>query len=244
MCAFCASKALLQQMNKPSHSSTNPSDRASDESPQPSADPLLPVVSETCAHPPGSAERQRGQTKLIRALSPQLWHTYDAYYPDALQQTWIYFCRNLCEATTASRPYDPSSAKLSTWLNAYLRRRLQDFRIAQNKQRSQTVSSYATQDDSVLSPVDRLPAPADIPPLLEQVQAWAETDADGSLRATHINKHPQVTAQLLILKRLPPETPWKTLSAEYGISVGTLSSFYQRQCLKRLREFGQAQGYL
>ncbi|MEN8447553.1 MAG: sigma-70 family RNA polymerase sigma factor [Cyanobacteria bacterium J06555_13] len=239
MCTSFAPKGAVQQMNTPPQSPSNQGDRSS-RSPE---DPLLKLVSDTCAHPPGSAQRQRGQTKLIRALGPQLWHTYDAYYADALQQTWIYFCRNLCEATTG-RAYNPAVARLTTWLNAYLKRRLQDFRIAETQQRAKTVSSYSSRGDGVLDPVDRLPAPADIPPLLEQVLAWAQTDADGSLRATHINNHPTVTAQLLILKRLPPETPWKELSADYGISVGTLSSFYQRQCLTRLREFGQQQGYL
>lgn len=187
-------------------------------------------------------------TQLIRSLDGRLWHTYDPYYFDALQQTWVYFCRNLCEApaTNTGRVYDPEVAMLTTWLNAYLKRRLQDFQIADREQRAKTVSnvSWGSEDDSRLDPVDRLAAPADIPPLLEQVRAWAEADADGSLRAAHVSKHPEVTAQLLILRRLPPETAWKVLAAEYGISVGTLSSFYQRQCLTRLREFGKAQGYL
>lgn len=213
-----------------------------------SSEPLAPLVRQTCAEPAGSPARQRGLTKIIRALNGKLWHTYDSFYPDALQQTWVYFCRNLCEATTSRVAYDPEIAKLTTWLNAYLKRRLQDFRIAEGKQRQTTVSSAALSTRSgekgdVLDPIDRLPAPADIPPWLEQVRSWAEADVDGSLSKVHVAKHPEVTARVLILKRLPPETAWKEISAEYGISVGTLSSFYQRQCLKRLRTFGQAQGY-
>lgn len=209
-------------------------------------EPLEPLVKETCAHAIGSPQRQRGLTKLIRSLTGELWHTYDPYYADALQQTWIYFCRNLCEATTG-RAYDPEVAKLTTWLNAYLKRRIQDFQIAENRQRATTISQSSLRSnkdgDAPLDPIDRLPAPPDIPPWLEQVRAWADADADGSLTSAHVGKHPNVTARLLILKRLPPETPWKTLSAEFGISVGTLSSFYQRQCLTRLRTFGQSQGF-
>ena len=208
-------------------------------------DPLTDLVVETCAEPVGSPKRQKGLTQLIRSLDGQLWHTYDPYYSDALPQTWIYFCRNLCEATTG-RAYDPEVAKLSTWLNAYLRHRLHDFKIAENKQRATTVSQSSLRDldgDGPLDPIDRLPAPPDIPPWLEQVRAWADADANGTLQNLHINKHPNVTARILILKRLPPETPWKTLSAEYSISVGTLSSFYQRQCLPRLRAFGKSQGF-
>lgn len=206
---------------------------------------LRQLIKETCQHPPGSAPRQKGLTQLIRILTQRLWHTADTYYADALQQTWIYFCRNLCEATTG-RAYDPEIASPVTWLNAYLKRRLQDFQIAENRSRAMIVSQPSLQsgEDNRLDPIDRLPAPPDIPLWLDQVRAWADADVDGTLSAIHVSNHPKVTARLLILRRLPPETAWKTLSADYGISVGTLSSFYQRQCLTRLREFGKAQGYL
>ncbi len=207
------------------------------------SEPLAQLVLETCAEPMGSPKRQRGMTQIVRALKGQLWHTHEPFYPDALQQTWVYFCRNLCEATTG-RVYDPAVARLATWLNAYLKHRLRDFRIAEGQQRATSQSRIGGRGDGdELDPVDRLPAPADIPPWLEQVREWARLDADGSLQKLHVGKHPAVTAQVLILKRLPPETPWRVLAEEYGISVGTLSSFYQRQCLTRLRQFGQSQGY-
>ena len=205
---------------------------------------LKQLAIETCKHPHGSAARQRGMTKLIRLMNRRLWHTQDAYYGDALQQTWIYFCRNLCEATTARSAYDPAVASPVTWLNAYLKRRLQDFKIAENKQRATTASSYSRGDEGdVLDPIDRLPAPPDIPPWLEQVRQWA-ADKNNEALDVHVSKKPTVSARALILKRLPPETPWKELAQEYDVSVGTLSSFYQRQCLTALREYGRSQGYL
>lgn len=205
---------------------------------------LKQLVRDTCQYPKGSPQRQKGLTRIIREITGQLWHTSDAYYPDALQQTWIYFCRNLCEATTG-RAYDCEIATPVTWLNAYLKRRLQDFKIAENRDRHKTVSRASlkiTGEDGPIDPVDQLRAPPDIPPWLEQVRTWAESNQD--LGRIAIAKHPTVTARLLILRRLPPETPWKTLSAEYDISIGTLSSFYQRQCLSKLREYGKSQGYL
>ncbi len=234
MGASTSQHTLLQCMNSsPSGNSRRKSDQ------------LLQLVQATCQHPPGSPQRQKGLTQLIRLLNQQLWHTSDAYYADALQQTWIYFCRNLCEATTG-RAYDPEVASPVTWLNAYLKRRLQDFRIAENQKRATTISrssARVSSEGDPVDPIDRLPAPPDIPPLLAQVRAWANADADGTLASLHIAKHTKVTAKLLILKRLPPETPWKILSAEHDISIGTLSSFYQRQCLPKLRDFGQSQGY-
>ncbi|MEL7223609.1 MAG: sigma-70 family RNA polymerase sigma factor [Cyanobacteria bacterium J06576_12] len=266
MGAFPAQKTVLQHMNTPpNNSSGNPSpddanakdndqnevqDEAQNEAQDEIQSSRLPealfrLVQETCAEEPGSPKRQRGLTQIIRGLNGRLWHTYDPYYPDALQQTWIYFCRNLCEATTG-RVYDPQVARLTTWLNAYLKRRLQDFQIAEIRHRKTTVSSTVRgkDGDGTIDRIDSLVASPDIPPLLEQVRDWATTDADGSLRSLHISKHPTVTAQLLILKRLPPEVSWKTLAVDYGISIGTLSSFYQRKCLPRLRAFGESQGYL
>ncbi|MDJ0689538.1 MAG: helix-turn-helix domain-containing protein [Xenococcaceae cyanobacterium MO_188.B32] len=44
--------------------------------------------------------------------------------------------------------------------------------------------------------------------------------------------------------RLPPETSWQELSKEFGISISTLSNFYQRQCMPRLRNFAKSEGYI
>ncbi len=180
-------------------------------------------------------------TKVLRTLSGKLWKENSPYYEDALQQTWVYFCRNICEGETGE-PYDPERASLATWLNAYLKRRLQDFAIAENAQKYLFTASPANVESA--DPLDFLAAPSEIPPILEEVRAWVQADPDGELRGMHLGGHPQITCQLLILRRLPPEQSWKALEAEFGIPVSTLSSFYRRQCLPRLRNFGQTQGYL
>lgn len=203
------------------------------------------LIAEACGYPPGHPQRQRRLTQIIRRVTHRLWRENSPYYQDALQQTWVYFCQNLCEGATG-RAYDPSRASVVTWLNAYLKRRLQDGYLAVQRQRANTVSPAPVKigADPMPDPVDRLEARPDVPPLLEEVKAWAEQGQDPRLTRTHIAKHAHITCQLLILKRLPPETPWKDLAAELQVSVGTLSSFYQRQCLPLLREFGQSQGYL
>jgi hypothetical protein len=203
------------------------------------------LITVACGYPPGHPQRQRCLTQIIRRVATQLWRENSPYYQDALQQTWIYFCQNLCEGVTG-RAYDPTKATVVTWLNAYLKRRLQDGYLAVQRQRATTISPAPASmgDDPMPDPVDRLPARPDVPPLLEEVRTWATQGKNPRLTRTHIANHPHITCQLLILKRLPPETPWKDLAAELQVSVGTLSSFYQRQCLPLLREFGQSQGYL
>jgi len=206
---------------------------------------LRNLVKEVCEHPPGSIKRQRGLTQIIRLTMPKLWREASPYYADAVQQTWVYFCQNICEGKTGAQ-YDPSYSSVATWLNAYLKRRLQDGFIGQQKQQaSQALSrSRLSEAEEMPDPIENLAAEPDVPPILESVKAWVEADTSGELRRTQIEGRPAITAQVLILRRLPPETSWKELAIEFGLSVSTLSSFYQRQCLPRLRKFGESEGYL
>jgi len=206
---------------------------------------LRQLIITTCRYKQNSVERQQGLTKIVRAIykSGKLWKDTSPYYEDALQKTWLYFCRNLCEANTGER-YDPNRSSVTTWLNAYLRRRLQDFRVEEYETLTQTASFQSTETDEVIDTTAALVAPPDIPPILEMTITWAKTDFDGELRRVHIQGHPKVNCQVLILQRLPPETSWEKLSEEYRISISTLTSFYRRQCIPRLRKFGESQGYL
>ncbi|MBE9068305.1 sigma-70 family RNA polymerase sigma factor [Leptolyngbya cf. ectocarpi LEGE 11479] len=202
------------------------------------------LIDEACRHPVGSSIRQKRLTQIVRLISDQLWKENVSYYQDALQKTWIYFCNNLCEAKTG-RVYDPQRASVVTWLNAYLKRRLQDEAIDRADKDNITAKpqpNLAGEAGVSIDPIDRLPAKPDIPPMLKEVMQWAETAPQ--LQQIHITGHPNITGRLLILKRLPPEIPWKVLAAELDVSIGTLASFYQRQCMPLLREFGREQGYL
>ncbi len=209
---------------------------------------LQRLVAEACRHPAGSDQRQRNLTSVIRLIANKLWKENTPYYEDALQQTWVYFCQNICEGNTGE-PYNPTRGSVITWLNTYLKRRLQDFYIETKKQQATIFlnrqrQSPGSEVSETPDPVDNLEASPDLPPLLEEVRTWAKTDPTGELRRTRLQGHPQVTAQVLILRRLPPETSWKTLAAELGVPASTLSSFYQRQCLPRLRKFGESEGYI
>lgn len=206
---------------------------------------LRELIAKTCKHENGSIQRQQGLTQIVRMLvkSDKLWKDNSPFYEDALQKTWLYFCRNLCEANTGEQ-YDPKLSSVSTWLNAYLRRRLQDFWKQEQQKLTQTISMQVIEAEGTVDYVAGLAAPPDVPPILEMTKNWAETDTDGELRQIHVQGHPKVNCQVLILQRLPPETSWEVLSEKYKISVSTLTSFYRRQCVPRLRKFGELQGYL
>ena len=206
---------------------------------------LRSLVIATCSHPPGSLDRSLGLAKLIRIIqqSGKLWQERFPEYEDALQITWIYFCRNLCEAVTGDR-YDVDKASVITWLNAYLKRRLQDCRIETAKQQRLRSMLPLDGEEEYRNPIENLAAAPDLPPILTEIKAWVNKDPGGKLRRQHIRDRPEINCQVLILRRLPPETPWETLAKEFNIPSTTLSSFYSRHCIKYLREFGRMQGYI
>lgn len=109
---------------------------------------LRQLVVETCQQKIGSLDRQRGLTRIVRSIakSGKLWKENTPDYEDALQQTWLYFCRNLCEATTGDR-YDPSRSSVTTWLNAYLRRRLQDLYLQRKTTNHSTIRQVYSVDE-------------------------------------------------------------------------------------------------
>ncbi|MDZ8186754.1 MAG: sigma-70 family RNA polymerase sigma factor [Nostoc sp. ChiSLP02] len=208
---------------------------------------LTYLIAQARRHSPGSPQRQKLLTQVIRLVQGKLWKENTPYYQDALQQTWLYFSRNVCDGLTG-QTYDPTQGTVITWLNAYLKRRLQDFSLNQNRELATTVSVRVRQSNSgdieTIDPMDNIPANPETPPILENLEIWVETDPDTELRSTHIKGRPDVNCQVLILKRLPPEVSWKELSEDFGLPIPTLSSFYQRQCLPRLRKFAEREGLL
>lgn len=183
--------------------------------------------------------RRQKLNEIVRVVtkSSKLWRENTPYYQDALQQTWLYFCRN-------PELYNPERCSVITWLDNCLKWRIQDFRALEAKEQARTVLSSTAETQETANPIEHLSAAPDIPPILEETYQWAERDPDGQLRSTHVKGHPDVTCQILILRRLPPETPWKTIAQEFSLPPSTAPNFYKRECLPRLRNFALSQGYL
>lgn len=196
---------------------------------------LQQLVAEAREYPPKTVQRKQRLNEIVRLVSRsgKLWREEAPYYQDALQQTWLYLCRNL-------ENYDSSRANIITWLDNHLKWRLEDFRQAQQAELARRVS--ASEDSIDL--IGNLPAPPEIPPILEAVRRWVETDPDGELSSIHVQGRPDVTCQILIWRRLPPEKRWSEIASEFNLSLSTAANFYKRQCLPRLRNFGKNQGYL
>ncbi|MCC5610084.1 sigma-70 family RNA polymerase sigma factor [Nostoc sp. CHAB 5834] len=199
---------------------------------------LKHLVAEACSHPAKSLMRRQKLSEIVRVVmkSGKLWKENTPYYNDAVQQTWLYFCRN-------PEQYNPESCSVITWLDNCLKWRLQDFRSREAEIQAKTVPLSSLEIENTTNTVESLPAATDIPPILEETYQWAFTDPDNDLASTHVKGRPDVTCQILILRRLPPETPWKNIAKEFDLPPSTAPNFYKRECLPRLRNFALRQGY-
>lgn len=209
---------------------------------------LTDLAQAVCQHPPGSRERKRALNQLIREIqkSGKLWHDYrdPDIYDEALQITWEYFCKNLCEATT-TKPFDPQESSITTWFNKHLKWRLYDLHTKKTTDWQQRKWSQVVFDpENPIDPMMNIPdSRHDVPPILEVIQAWLEADTEPRLDAIHVKGRPEITARLLIQRHLPPEVSWKEVGEEVDYPPQLLASFYHRRCLPLLREFGKAEGF-
>lgn len=179
---------------------------------------LLELVKQTCQHPRGSLERQEGLTEIVKLIQRKLWKDNSPHYQDALQRTWLYFCRNLCEATTGNQ-FDPERGSVITWLNAYLKFELKKNYIQDQEKAKRFVSSTISDTGDIIDPWEYVAAPTDVPSMLEITREWVETDATQELRNTHIKGRPEINCQAIILRRLPPEKTWKEIAEEFEVPL-------------------------
>lgn len=209
---------------------------------------LRQMLFEVCAAPLKSPERQQrlGEIYQLVMKSGRLWRESVPYYNDVVQEMWQYCCQH-------PETYDPAVCGVITWLNDHLKRYLRRYREANSRQQHRLVNLFqSAQPDSeyALDPIETLPAPPDIQPLLEMWKItldWVNTDPDQILRTTLFRKRPDINAQILILRRLPPETPWLALAQAFQLTPAEtkdLPKFYYRKCLLLLRQFGISQGFI
>jgi hypothetical protein len=201
-------------------------------------DRLLALRAEACQHPRGSVERQIKLDRMVRLInqSGRLWRESADVYPDALQRTWLYFCRNLCEATTG-KCYSPEKATIVTWLNAYLKWEILRLKIEENAHRQRIAQPYIGSDGEMVDRVNDIPSPEADSSMPDEIREWLRTDPSGQLRQCHFKDRPDINCQLLLQRKLLQDNTWETLASELNIKATTLSAFYSRYCIKKLRKF-------
>ncbi|MGJ5675235.1 MAG: sigma-70 family RNA polymerase sigma factor [Nostochopsis sp.] len=207
---------------------------------------ILQLVQEACQHPRGSLERKRKLNQIIYLIQKSGNLLRGNGLPDAeeaLQKTWIYLCQNLCEATTAKEAYNPNKGCVTSWLNIYLNYRLKDIYRQIQETKQKFISPFSGENGEEIDPISLIPAPPESSSLIKDIREWLTTEAK-KLQRIHISDRPDINCQILIEQRFILEYAWKEISQYSGISIPTLSSFYQRRCLPILEDFCKSQGYL
>ena len=207
---------------------------------------LRELIATALLYPSQSSERQQvlAQVHLLVMKSGKLWREHTSYYNDALQEMWEYCCEHLEE-------YNPDIKGPIVWLDDELKKRLRRMRDGKYRQQRRFITIKQTEQGVTNNPIDDIASSPDIQPAIEiweKTIQWVEEDPDRQLRSICFRKRPEINAQALILRRIPPDTlAWKTIAAEFKLNLQEtkdLPKFYHRKCLPLLRQFGLSQGYI
>jgi hypothetical protein len=196
---------------------------------------LKQLAIEAQRQPPKTKQRQRALAKLISAIqqSGMLVHPYRGYfkgfyeeiYAEALQRLFFHICERIDE-------YDPQREVLQ-WANFLLKRRffIDAARtiMPTDSSNSQQIKRLSLDDLDKNNPLEfNLQL---VPSLSQEVIQCIESDPEGIFKEAHVSNKPAANFQFLAMRILAGYS-WKEISAELGIKIPTLSSFYQR-CLTR-----------
>lgn len=196
---------------------------------------LKQLAIEAQRHLPMTKQRQQALATLLSAIEGNLTRPYRGYfqgfyeeiYAEALQRLFCHICERIDS-------YD-SNREVLQWANFLLSRR---FFIEAARSIMPTVYGGVNKKKIRRLTIDDLdrnnPAeinPQLVPSLSQEVIQCIESDPEGIFRGAHISGKPAANFQFIALKILAGYS-WKEISAELGIRIPTLSSFYQRSLTK------------
>jgi hypothetical protein len=179
-------------------------------------------------YPAGSRQRRCKLTKLVqliqtsgrlcRPYAGQFPHVYDDIYNEAIQMLFIYICDRIDS-------YAPDRGPVMRWVNFLLKRRF--FNEAIPKIIGDRQEVYTDPVEPPPHVQKQLTTEILSPTLSEAIAQCLRDDPDGMFQEKSIRNSPHVTFREIALRRLDGET-WKTISADLGVGISTLSDFYQR----------------
>lgn len=193
---------------------------------------LQKLALEAVQHPAQSRQRQIALNHLIKQIcrSDQLGYPQSAYwtsnvyedlYNEALQRT-------LEEVVRKIDGYNPAHPVMA-WVNFLLKCH---FRAVARDYLNRRIN-FVSLDDLDLLITDESKSS-----VVEHLRQFLEEDPENYLKMVHIKGHPEVTFQSLALARCVEDQSWEKLSAELGIPIQTLCSFFNRQ-LRKLTPYFQ-----
>lgn len=205
------------------------------------------LVAEACRHPVGSPQRQSAFSEIFRLVmqSKKLWRESSPYYADALQEMWEYCFLKVDDPEDG---YRPDVCRVTTWLDNRLKKILRRYRDRSRRQLNRHAFAIQFEGGQILDPVDSLMAPPDSQfalSMLSHLLNWVREDPSEVLRNRVCAKYPNVNAQTLLLRRLPPvEQAWANIAVELSADKTYIAQWYSRYCNPFLRDWGRTHGYI
>ncbi|MEM6253774.1 MAG: sigma-70 family RNA polymerase sigma factor [Cyanobacteria bacterium P01_D01_bin.156] len=208
---------------------------------------LRALVAEACHYSVGTSQRQAAFSEIFRLVmrSKKLWQESTPYYADALQEMWEYCFLKVDDPEDG---YRPDVCRVTTWLDNRLKKILRRYRDRSRRQLNRHAFAVQFKDGQILDPVDSLMAPPDSKfaiDMLTHLLNWVSEDPGEVLRNRVCAKYPNINAQTLLLRRLPPmEQSWGDIAVELGADKTYIAQWYSRYCNPFLREWGRVNGYI
>jgi DNA-directed RNA polymerase specialized sigma24 family protein len=168
--------------------------------------------------------------KLCHPYKGQFPGVYEQIYQEAVQDLFLYICKNL-------HKYDPERASFMAWVNMLLTQRFFKEAIPKIIGKANEINL----ESSVLENLEDLAKDDNEDEDnyifgFQKIRRYVEIDPKGIFKQAHIKKYPQINFQEIAVKRWSGIS-WKDISEELNIPVATLSNFYQRTLEKFRDEF-------
>lgn len=223
---------------------------------------LISLIQEICQKEIKSSQRRKAMNKLLLELQnlKGLAQSSHPHFLDALNQTWIWLNRCICEKFDLNS--DLIEIRLVQWINSYLYWRIKDLYKLQskhNKSLDELIDDhegktllYHLSETGITTPTRN-----DLDFLIEEIERKEKQDISKKI-ADYINNDPeellincypknypcancQILSQRLLLKEPPDKM--SHLAKDLNINNQTLNSHFKRNCLKHLQTIAKQLGY-
>ncbi|MBD2535235.1 helix-turn-helix domain-containing protein [Nostoc flagelliforme FACHB-838] len=219
---------------------------------------LKKLIDNVCCYPDPSPERQKALNRLLMLIQqlPGIYKSGHQDYLEALNQTWEWVSRKICEFEARSPSFQQS---LVTWINGYLKWRIKDLyiadsnytisldRLTRNNEGDETTLLNILPDrqsesisldllDIKIAQIQEVERQC----LGQRIWQYIEQDQEGKLKASHPRKNPECHCHLLTMRLLLQQPPHKIadIARELNISNQTLYSHWKKNCLPLLKDIG------
>ena len=222
---------------------------------------LQALIDELQHHPEQSLERRKALNRLLITIQkfPGIYKSSHQDYPEALNKTWEWVCRKICDFQPHSSSIQQS---LTQWINGYLKWRIKDLYASDSKYTISLDKSLNNEHtDYCKSPMLDILADSKSQSTTlnlldlkiaqiqksereswgERVKQHIERDEMNQLKKCHLKKNPQCNCHILAIRLLLYHPPHKIadIARQLNSSNQTVYSHWKRKCLPLLRNISR-----